>query len=367
MSLGDSIAAFSRDNKRPLIGVSVGIVVLGAVLAISIWRRKSSDAKSMTSELEQFPVRIGGVSQELVEKYNLRDFYIASSLNSCCSAGGKMYTYVGLEPLREVIKQGARALDFEVFTVKGEPVISTALGATPSLKATLNSVSFDDAMLTAARNAFSSGGCQNAGDPLIINIRMTTARDVYSSMAKSIKRAFGDALLHPEHPGHGEGESICRTPMKDVMGKAIIICTGYEDVWTKNESFHSLVNASADGMFVRSLSHYDVLYGTGNDPELTEYNKKHMSAVIPKPGEDTTILASIPMHYGCQMVFMDYSHPDSNFELMRSMFDASGSAFCLKPEVQRYVPVTVKRPPPQNPHLSYAPRTISKAYFSANI
>ena len=368
VSRSNTLAAWAKNNYMTLGLSALVIIIVFALMAlwVHMFRRKRNE-KTMNKVLDAFPVRIANVGDDLVQKYALRDFYIASSLNSCCSASGEMYTFVGVESLRRVIAQGARALDFEVFTVQGQPVISTSVGNSDFMKATLNSVPFGDAMNTAARYGFSGAGCQNAGDPLIINLRMSTARDVYGSMAKSIQSAFGDRLLHTDHPDEGSGENIGRTPLKDLMGKAIIICTGGEQTYKDNKAFSGLVNGSANGMFVRNLSHYDVLYGSGNDPELTNYNKKNMSVVLPVVGEDTTILVTTPLTYGCQMVFMDYSEPDSNLALMLSMFNEAGSAFILKPKSQRYIPVTIKKPPPQNPDLSYAPKTLSKPYFTAKI
>jgi hypothetical protein len=363
-----AMASWANDHSMTMGLSALAIIVVFALMAlwVRMFRRKRNE-KTMNKVLDAFPVRIANVSDDLVQKYALRDFYIASSLNSCCSASGDMYTYVGIEPLQRVISQGARALDFEVFTVQGQPVVSTSVGDSDSMKATLNAVPFGDAMKTAARYGFSGAGAQNAGDPLIINIRMSTARDVYGSMAKSIQAAFGSRLLHTDHPDEGSGENIGRTPMKDLMGKVIILCTGGEQMYKDNKAFSGLVNGSANGMFIRNLSHYDVLYGAGNDPELLDYNKKNMSVVVPVVGEDTTILVTTPLTYGCQMVFMDYSEPDSNLALMLTMFNEAGSAFVLKPKSQRYIPVTIKKPPPQNPDLSYAPKTLSKPYFTANI
>ena len=49
------------------------------------------------------------------------------------------------------------------------------------------------------------------------------------------------------------------------------------------------------------------------------------------------------------------------------VFDLTGYAFVLKPEALRYVIVTIDAPPPQNPDLSYATRTISSDYYSFEI
>lgn len=372
-SLNQIIGAWAGRYKWWLIGLSVVIIIVAGISVLVIRGRRSRDMKSMETDLGAVPVHIAPIATDLANEYNLRDFYVASSLNSCCSGSGGIYTYVGQEPLKRVIAHGARALDFEIFSVDGVPVISTSIGQSEHIKATINSLSFDDAMKTVARYAFSSGGCQNSSDPLIVNLRMSTNMDVYDSMAKSLTDAFGSHLLHTSHPTDSDGESITQTPMASLVAgngsgaKVIVICTGHEAKYQQNQKFYDLVSASGNSPFIRNLSHYDVLYGAGNEPELRNYNKKNMSMVLPRPGEDTSLEASIPMQYGCQLVFMDYSQPDTNFELMSAFFNEAGSAFKLKPKGQRLIPTTIKAPPPQNPDLSYSPQTISKPYFSAKI
>lgn len=370
------LQAFGQENRMYLMGIAAVIAVIGIVRAIMISRGESVDSKEMTKDLAEFPVQLGSVGPVELEKYNLRDFYIASSLNSCCSKGGQMYTYASTDALKNVIKQGARALDFEIFTVDGKPVISASTSSNSNyVKATLNSVPFDEAMLTVRNYCFSSGFVQNYRDPVIINLRMSTGIDVYDSMAKSIKSAFCGSdqrdnckhLLHKKHKHDADGYNIGAMKMSELQGKVIIFCTGSESIYRNKPDFYDLVSGSASSVFLRQLSHYDVLYGAGNDPDLINYNKKNMSAVIAAPGEDTTIAASTPLYYGCQMVFMDYSNTDNNLAFLLSKFNKAGTAFILRPKSQRYIPIVVRPPTPQNPELSYKPATMSKPYFTANI
>jgi len=368
--------AFGNENKMYLVGITVLIMVIGIARAIMISRGETADSKKMSKELAEFPVQLGSIGPVELDKYNLRDFYIASSLNSCCSKGGQMYTYASTDTLKSVIKQGARALDFEIFTVDGEPVVSASTSTSSNyIKATLNSVSFQEAMLMVRNYCFSSGFVQNYKDPVIVNLRMSTGHDVYDSMAKSIKKAFCGSesrddckhLLHKKHRHDADGYNIGAMKMSELQGKVIIFCTGGESIYRNKPDFYDLVSGSASGVFLRQLSHYDVLYGAGNDPDLINYNKRNMSIVIAAPGEESTIATSTPLYYGCQMIFMDYSNPDNNLGFMLSKFNKAGTAFILRPKNQRYLPIIVNPPPPQNPELSYKPATISKPYFTANI
>ena len=69
-------------------------------------------------------------------KFRLRDYYIASSYNSCCG-NEFFFDYVDYEPLKQVIKQGARCLDFEIYSVDGNCVVAAGKSASYHIKGTL--------------------------------------------------------------------------------------------------------------------------------------------------------------------------------------------------------------------------------------
>ena len=54
----------------------------------------------------------------------LRDFYIKSAYN-CCSLDSFKNSYLDICILKDIIKQGARFLDFQIFSYDNRPVIST--------------------------------------------------------------------------------------------------------------------------------------------------------------------------------------------------------------------------------------------------
>ena len=46
-----------------------------------------------------------------------------SSYNTCCG-GDFLRDFVDMVPLNETIKRGARLLDFEIYSLDGEPVVA---------------------------------------------------------------------------------------------------------------------------------------------------------------------------------------------------------------------------------------------------
>ena len=99
--------------------------------------------------------------------------------------------------------------------------------------------------------------------------------------------------------------------------------------------------------------------------ELTEYNKRDMTIVLPDKGVSPNNPSGyLCRAYGCQMVAMRYQLVD-NFLMENTLFfDNCGYAFCLKPADLRYEPVTIPTPTPQNPAYSYKTRTSKTDYYS---
>ena len=94
--------------------------------------------------------KIGGISSnDDSHKFLLRDYYVASSFNSCCG-GNVEKDFVDMVPLRQVIKQGARLLDFEIYSINADPVVAAGAGPNSNgkycLKGTYNSLPFKKVM-----------------------------------------------------------------------------------------------------------------------------------------------------------------------------------------------------------------------------
>ena len=102
--------------------------------------------------------------------------------------------------------------------------------------------------------------------------------------------------------------------------------------------------------------------------ELIGFNEKNMTICLPDLTATTNNpSARVAMEYGCQMVAMSFQNFDANMEYMAQFFDEAGSAFALKPERLRYIPITVPDPKPQKPAYSYATRNHSSDFYSFSI
>ena len=115
------------------------------------------------------------------------------------------------------------------------------------------------------------------------------------------------------------------------------------------------------------ILHYETLKYT-QDLTLKDFNKKNMTIVIPNyMANNTNPNFNIARQYGCQFIAMSFQNYDSNLEYYNAFFDGKKTAFVIKPAALRYIPVTIKKPPPAPPEYSYATRPIKSDYYNYSI
>jgi hypothetical protein len=296
---------------------------------------------------------------------NLYDYYIKTAYNAC-SGGAYKNDFVDIGNLKAVIKQGARCLDFEVYSINNQPVVATSTIDDYYVKETFNSVPFGSVMDTIKNYAFSGGTCPNPTDPLIIHLRIkSNNQEMYSNLANMFK-SYDSIMLGKEYSYENSGRNLGSVPLLTFQNKVILIVDKINNAFLENENFLEYVNLTSNSIFARVYDYYNVK----NNPdtqELTEYNKKNMTIVIPDSGSSPANPSGILCRaYGCQMVAMRFQTVDNFLTENTLFFDRSNYAFALKPIDLRYQPVTVEDPTPQNPAYSYATRNSTTDYYSFN-
>ena len=103
-----------------------------------------------------------------VDGFLLRDFYIKTAYN-CCGLGPFKNSFVNECILKQAIRQGARCLDFQVFSLNNQPVIAVSTQQDFFLKESYNTIPFSHAMEIISDYAFAGSTCPNPNDPLIIH------------------------------------------------------------------------------------------------------------------------------------------------------------------------------------------------------
>ena len=298
--------------------------------------------------------------------YLFRDYYIKSAYNSC-SGGAYKNDYVDICVLKDLLKQGVRGLDFEIYSINDLPVVATSTSDSYHIKETYNYIYFSDVMKIIRDYAFVTSTAPNPSDPIIIHLRIKSENQLmYQNFAKLLEE-YNSLLLGKDYSYEDQGRNFGETPLLELSGKIVIIVDRINNAFLQCPEFYEYINMTSNSLFMRALNYYDIAY-TPDINELIEFNKRGMTIGMPDKGANPDNPSGIVLREtGTQLIAMRYQSFDTNLEESDMIFDLAGYAFVLKPEALRYIIVTIDAPPPQNPEVSYATRTISSDYYNFDI
>ena len=299
-------------------------------------------------------------------KYTLKDYYIKTAYN-CCSGGSYKNDYVNTCNLTNVLKQGCRGLDFEIYSINDQPVIATSTNDSYYIKETYNSVPFSDAMKIIINYGFSDTGAPNSKDPILIHLRIKSSNQkMFQNLAK-IFDSYDQYFTGPGTSYENGKTNFGNTKLLDLSKKVILMIDNSNKAFMDNRDLYEYVNILSNSVFMRALRNYDIK----NTPDITElqnFNRRNMTIAMPDKGSNPSNLSGAAARLtGCQMIAMRFQRDDVNLKESDKFFNDSGCAFVLKPEKLRDIPVTVSPPTPQNPAVSYQPRSVSTKNYKFKI
>jgi hypothetical protein len=368
--VADMVDQFSQMKDTSIVFIVMVLTIFISIISILFyWYYKtlrSRNCKSMDYIYGDLNGKIHSIDDGENFQYTFKDYYIKSAYN-CCSGGNYKNDYVDTCVLKDLLKQGVRGLDFEIFSINDQPVIATSTSDSYHVKETFNSVPFSSAMNVIRDNAFATATAPNSADPIILHFRFKSSNQImYQNLAK-ILESYDSILLSKEYDSEYYGENFGNVELRKLMGKVVIIVERSNTSFMECPEFYKFVNMTSNSMFMRALHYYDIQY-TPDMNELIEYNKQNMTIGMPDKGSDPANPNSVVMReMGIQMLAMRYQEIDTNVEENDALFNENGYAFVLKPEKLRYVPETIEKPAAQRPELSYDTRTIQSDYYKFNI
>jgi hypothetical protein len=342
------------------------IILISFLVYFYYSRLRSRECKNMNTIYGDLNGKIRSVDDTDQFKYTFKDYYIKSAYN-CCSGGNYRNDYVDTCNLKTLLKQGVRGLDFEIFSINDGPVVATSTSDSYYVKETFNYIDFVDVMDIIRDYAFATSTAPNSRDPIIIHLRIkSTNQTMYQNFAKLLEK-YDSILLSKDYDSENHGKNFGNVPLQNLLGKVIIIVDRSNISFLECPEFYKFVNMTSNSVFMRALHYYDIKY-TPDMNELIAFNKQNMTIGMPDKGSNPENPSSLVMReMGCQLLAMRYQKVDVNVEENDIFFEENGYAFVLKPENLRYIPVTIPEPPPQNPQLSFATRSVSSDFYSFNI
>jgi hypothetical protein len=347
-----------------LIALIVYFYYTGTIFSNGLRQRECSNMDAIYGTINGKLMSIDINSAEY--QYALRDYYIKSAYNAC--SGGKYKNdYVDTCVLKDLIKQGVRGLDFEIYSIDDQPVVATSTNDNYCVKETFNSVKFGEVMNIIRDYAFASSTAPNPLDPIILHLRIKTSnQEMYKNFAKILEN-YNSILLDKKYSFEYYGKNLGTVKLSDLSGKVIIIVDRSNTSFLESQQFYEYVNMTSNSIFMRALHYYDIMYSADMN-ELIDYNKLNMTIGMPDKGSNPDNPSSLTMRaYGCQLLAIRYQTVDTNLAENNVFFDDHGHAFVLKPQKLRYIPETIPAPPAQNPALSFATRDVKSDFYDFEI
>jgi hypothetical protein len=369
-TINNALKSLTEMKESTVVVLLVSITLLFILIAIIYYfyysGLRSRQCKNMNDVYGELNGKIKSIDDSDLFNYAFRDYYIKSAYN-CCSGGSYKNDFVDTCNIKSILKQGVRGLDFEIFSIDDKPVVATSTSDSYYVKETFNYIYFGDVMNIIRDYAFATSTAPNALDPIIIHLRIkSTNQDMYKNFAILLKN-YENILMPKDYGFEYYGQNFGTVDIRKLKGKVVIIVERSNTTFLEVPEFYEFVNMTSNSVFMRALHYYDIKY-TPDLQELIEFNRQNITIGMPDKGSNPDNPSSIVMREcGCQLLAMRYQIMDTEMEENNLFFDENGYAFVLKPERLRYIPVTVPAPPPQNPELSFATRTVQSDFYKFEI
>lgn len=307
---------------------------------------------------------------------NMRDFYIKTAYN-CCASGDFKSDYVSMCALYNVITQGCRCLDFEIYCLNESPVIAVSSIDQVGVKQSYNFLNASDVLSEINKYAFSGNTmpsilageklqrfCPNPTDPLFLHFRIKTNNvNVVNQLASIIAQTFESKLLPIQFMRESNGKNMTKTPIKDLVdnvnGKVIIMVeknsnTGGMPILYQSANMWELTNITTNSVFIHEKRFTDIK-NTNAPKDVVNYNRQNMTIVLPDLNENNVnYIYVVPRLLGCQFIAMNFQNNDENLIAYNKFFDDSKSAFVPRPAELLFVPVHVDVPKPIDKALLFS-------------
>jgi hypothetical protein len=352
-TLKTAAAKFRSLDEHFISAMLLCIIIF--IICVAVWYIYS-DSKLQKKECDYMNKMYGDVNGKISSicakpekcKDYLCNYYIKTAYN-CCSGGSYKNDYVDICNLKAILKQGARCLDFEIYSVNGEPIVSTSTSNNYYVKETYNVVKFVDVMKIIDMYAFSDGA-PNPADPIILHLRFkSNSQSMYKALVKILQK-YNQRLLGAQH-SYTNGENIgTKFKLSELANKIVLIADQDNTSFKENSDLTALINATSHSDNIRCFQYFQVK----NPPDLEElenFNKGgFMTLVLPDFGMNPeNPSANFARAMGCQMVAMRYQYVDNYLISDINFFNDCGYAFCIKADKDKYVPVVIPPAIPSDP------------------
>lgn len=276
-----------------------------------------------------------------------RNFYYLTAYN-CCSGRNYKNNWVNTCALSKALEMGARCLDFEIYSLNNEAIISTSTTNDNTVKETYNYINFDTAMEVIRTN--SNSNKNNNKGPIILLFRIKSLNKIiYDKMGITLYKKFYQKeynisqLLPYDFNYQFIGENTAKlytTELKYLKNKIIIaVDSDYDNFSKTNLSYLTNMKVEKEDGNKKTkaiIYRYDDLIAKGQkNQQLINDSKSNFIFVLPSlDNSNKNMDAILPFSNGCQCIAMKLQFYDNNlasyYNLFKTINDGKPSPYGLK-------------------------------------
>jgi hypothetical protein len=324
------------------------------------------------------------ITSEKKGLYKIRDYYILSSYNSCNESSEIQNNIISLNALRYVISQGARFLDFEIYSLENNPIVSTSTNPDNyHMFQSSNYVSFSDAFEVVINNSFNISTCPNPNDPLFVHLRIKSKNEKMFEQLATIFERYESTTTYILGTNYSYEKLTCKInsstdkecstsniteePLYYFQKKIIVILDRSNTTALDSEKLMEYVNLTSNSLYCRLINNFTMV-NSQDQVEMLDFNKRTVTIVTPDIGTNKNnpdINKSKLL--GIQFNANNFYKKDEYLTNSINMFNTAGSSFILKPSNMRYYPLTVVIPPENPPSYSFKEREFKSRFIGFSI
>lgn len=271
----------------------------------------------------------------------VKNFFIKTAYNCCCVDGYKNNWVDGCA-LRKCIYQGARCLDFEIYSYNDEPIIAASTANNNSIKETYNYMKFQN-VLNIITNENNSNNIANHSDPLFLHFRiMSDNINIYKKMAILIKSVLFNNNDQNRNRCNIKEEKLVKSNINELQNKYIIMVNAKNYVNVQQTDLIDYVNLQSGGPNLGLLRYQTLLAAGDNNALLKAQTRKSLFIVLPDLNNNIENYDwTKAYNNGCQFIAMKFQNVDNQLihynqimfiENINNNNDLTRRAIVLKPQ-----------------------------------
>ena len=269
----------------------------------------------------------------------VKNYYIKTAYNCCCGSEYKN-SFVNECALNTCIREGARCLDFEIYSYNGEPIVAASTANNNTIKETFNYLKLYRVFEILRDDAFNSSVTSCAYDPMFLHFRiMSETSSMYDKIAQYIEDVLDEydnvADVNTFNYKYTNQDNLLEKPISsiDLRGKFIIMVNTLHSTILENSDLVNYTHVRS-GSNTMQLMRYDELIASGENNALTiDKSKRSLIMVLPSINNDIfNFDPYLAFGNGCQFIGMKFQNMDNYLKSYFNAFKDRGNfSFIIKP------------------------------------